>query len=173
MIKLILALTLCFSAYAFTPLARWENTPISYQVDGPWKLKAATEKAIGKWTVAASGEIEFCNESEPAVTIKWIKRGWEYPPSFAAVTVFNTLDGFIVSATVSINAESYRWRRHSREMHCKRQYENLDVTILHELGHVLGLGHSDQKDSVMYFAPTENALSSDDIQGIQFLYGGA
>jgi Matrixin/Putative peptidoglycan binding domain len=45
---------------------------------------------------------------------------------------------------------------------------------LHELGHLLGVGHSANLESVMYFKqqnPSVRALSADDIEGIQSLYG--
>jgi hypothetical protein len=47
----------------------------------------------------------------------------------------------------------------------------------HELGHALGLGHSDQPDATMYpstgwCAQDWRTLSADDIAGIQSLYGG-
>lgn len=47
------------------------------------------------------------------------------------------------------------------------------AVVLHELGHSLGLDHSDRPDSVMYFSYSKSTgvLSSDDIQGIQHIYG--
>ncbi len=46
------------------------------------------------------------------------------------------------------------------------------ATIAHELGHVLGLGHSSVRGSLMYFASatTEARLHQDDIDGIRHLY---
>ncbi len=46
------------------------------------------------------------------------------------------------------------------------------ATIAHELGHVLGLGHSSVKGSLMYFSSStsEARLHRDDIDGIRHLY---
>jgi hypothetical protein len=55
---------------------------------------------------------------------------------------------------------------------------NFDQTILkvilaHEIGHILGLGHSGSTNSLMYFdasARQKLSLSQDDIDGISYLY---
>jgi len=51
---------------------------------------------------------------------------------------------------------------------------DLYSVALHEAGHALGLGHSDQPGAVMYpYYKTATGLTSDDIAAIQALYGGA
>ena len=49
---------------------------------------------------------------------------------------------------------------------------DLYSVVLHETGHALGLGHSDQPGSVMYaYYHIATGLSADDIAGIRALYG--
>ncbi|XVF44099.1 hypothetical protein PTKIN_Ptkin02bG0093100 [Pterospermum kingtungense] len=52
---------------------------------------------------------------------------------------------------------------------------DLESVAVHEIGHLLGLGHSSVEDAIMYPAISSGTkkveLASDDIQGIQLLYG--
>ncbi|GMI77913.1 matrix metalloproteinase [Hibiscus trionum] len=53
---------------------------------------------------------------------------------------------------------------------------DLETVAVHEIGHLLGLGHSSVEDAIMYPTVTSRTrkveLGDDDIQGIQSLYGG-
>lgn len=52
---------------------------------------------------------------------------------------------------------------------------DLESVAVHEIGHLLGLGHSSVEEAIMYPTITSRTrkvdLASDDIQGIQELYG--
>ncbi|KAI3670034.1 hypothetical protein L6452_41619 [Arctium lappa] len=51
---------------------------------------------------------------------------------------------------------------------------DLETVAVHEIGHLLGLGHSNDKNAIMYAYITSGVLkglNSDDIQGIKALYG--
>jgi len=51
--------------------------------------------------------------------------------------------------------------------------EALNILIAHELGHLIGLGHSPETAALMYYdqgAKTQLALSQDDLDGVTYLY---
>ena len=61
-------------------------------------------------------------------------------------------------ATTDLNADPVEWR--------------VKDVVIHEVGHLLGLGHSDVSDAVMYAAHDVFTLRADDKEGIDYLYGG-
>lgn len=86
-------------------------------------------------------------------------------PSLLALTLPNLIRGKdIKSAVVLINASSPNFNNLSR---------NKKVAVIaHELGHAIGLGHSEERAALMYYAvvPTRNRLGQDDIDGVTYLY---
>ncbi len=55
----------------------------------------------------------------------------------------------------------------------KLSSSELAITLTHELGHILGLGHSSSKEALMYYSIADKPgafLTQDDMDGISYLY---
>ncbi len=77
-------------------------------------------------------------------------------------TGFEPASSYIISGFLNLNS-SVDWS----------DTDMLFGVALHEIGHVLGLDHSDDSSSIMYYLYSSDlrTLQPDDIAGIQYLYG--
>ncbi|XP_040907181.1 matrix metalloproteinase-9 [Toxotes jaculatrix] len=78
-------------------------------------------------------------------------------------------DGRLWCSTTASYDEDQKWG------FCADQGYSLFLVAAHEFGHALGLDHSSIRDALMYpmYSYVENfSLHKDDIEGIQYLYGG-
>jgi hypothetical protein len=157
----------------------------------PDMVRQAMLLATQEWSVATGGTLQFA-EGPGGIRVEWDADGSRIPdPLFLAYATFTAAgDGRIASALIVINASDYTWRRGGNGgmgayVDGKREAP-LDSVVLHELGHALGLDHSDAApealvgqsspsdlptmNSVIY--PGAQTLHVDDDAGIQSLYGG-
>lgn len=131
-------------------------------------------EAFDAWEQVA--DIDFVEVSDS--TNSDIRLGWDYiDGSFDVVgearySYFSSSTGFGSLAAAEIRFDtSETW---STSHTYNNQYVNFYAVALHEIGHAIGLGHSSDSSTIMYFQTgTTVDLSSADIAGVQTLYGAA
>lgn len=104
---------------------------------------------------------------------------------------FKSNTGAIVDADIVLNAQRWRWsvggevekasprheRSHSKADNKPASVLSFEIVLAHELGHFLGMAHSELDDAIMYPTTKTGAfshvqLSEDDIDGVVTLYVG-
>ena len=103
---------------------------------------------------------------------KWIK-GIHYNASGLTQTEFSTWTGLLIGSKIFLNGFSYKWLKNDKS---SKVLLDLKEIMLHEVGHSLGLLHSNDPKSVMhnnlsrFVLGLEYTLSSEDIDRVQQLY---
>lgn len=123
--------------------------------------------------------------------ILWENKKWVYPTSAIAMTLvtYRMHSGQIVDADIVLNSVSYRWIVKSTSSSeptyplvntvpiSRQSLPSVDLanTVTHEVGHFLGLGHSENADATMYAHQMgeeihKRHLHQDDQNAIEKLY---
>ena len=138
--------------------------------------------ATQAWSDASAGVLRF-TEGDGGIVVNWGGLGADV--TALAQTTLSARNGTILSAKIVVNTGLYSWIRGPQTAQDAaalfRTYD-LDPVLLHEMGHALGLDHSDKDgvqpvdhsdlptmNSIVY--PCARTLHIDDITGIRVLYG--
>lgn len=136
------------------------------------KLEEAIEDSVRLWNGVATSSIRLHYEGRTD------RSGTDAHPTLECVTsglggilgssTVSTSNGRIFTGHIELNSEPGT----SADIATLDQGQ-LTIVIAHEMGHILGLGHSSHRDSLMYFALAEKqylSLSQDDADGVTYLY---
>ena len=129
--------------------------------------------ALHQWESATAGAITFCHLSgllppeDVDLRIEWSSHttlGRDYEVGHTDRVIQGA---WIQQCTITLIVQP----RIDDRLNLLQRQQRLATTILHELGHALGLEHSENKQDVMYFRGwRHSALSENDIHRIRELY---
>ncbi len=135
-------------------------------------------RAFAEWEGRSYGEISFVYEGllegSEAVrdghnTLVWSSDIWPYGEEVAAISTIwpAKAGGAIAEVDIEFNARDYDWNLPDSP--------DLLETALHEIGHLLGIGHSFNPGAVMHDTrypglPSRKTLSQDDFEALTFLH---
>jgi hypothetical protein len=161
--------------------------------DAPAILRESLMYATNSWSHASKFQIEFI-EGPSGISIEWDSVGTHFkdPVTLAVTSAVSDATGRIQQASIIVNAAGFDYKRNDvrgvgPRRSGKKRSVDLDAVILHELGHAIGISHSDLTPTAIVGdcsynqLPTMNSviyagaetLHADDEAAVQALYGQA
>jgi hypothetical protein len=123
----------------------------------------AVREAFDRWVRVAAIPVTFRfvrNESDADVLVKWLTK-FDMERAGQAEVLW-TSDGWLREGTLTLATHTHTGRPLSADA--------VFTVALHEVGHLLGLGHSDDPRDVMYPTTTVHDLTIRDRQTARLLY---
>ena len=146
----ILAFKPCEAAYQFGEQPHWNKGKISVYIPAKDTKSASMKRAFLNWQNASFGKLQFVfKENGPAdIDVVFTEKvdGSDGPIGAYNVTIKN---GYITKGEIKIASKSPNIKKYSNNL--------VYTTMLHEIGHVLGLSHNDRKQiCIMHFPILES-----------------
>jgi hypothetical protein len=143
-------------------------------------VESAAKAALEAWSDAARIKLSAVSAEGEAVsgTVSFVEEDWPYDANALAVTVLkiDVRAHRILRADIKLNAQARRFRVLGADSTAGGIYDDLQSALTHELGHAIGLDHSQSQGAVMYPNSArgdvkKRLLSEDDVSGASALYG--
>jgi hypothetical protein len=128
--------------------------------------------SIVLWDPIACDVAEYNATGPNANILVWVDEGWDHGVATVALTTvtFAPSTGEILGADIELNSQGFQFTVGNVGFGM-----DLGSTVTHELGHVLGLSHSSERDATM--SPVQmpgevglQTLETDDVEGLCAIY---
>jgi len=146
-------LSLAAHAYTVTDANAWTTQEVKFTVSGNDELKQATRSAFKAWAKVCG--LKFKEVSTGAQIYVCFA---EVPPNYA---------GYAHKSQDSRNRSTVWFLAINGAL----EAHQLKAVVLHEIGHAIGIEHSNVPDAVMSTGSDSDELHDDDIRAAQALYG--
>jgi predicted Zn-dependent protease with MMP-like domain len=169
---------------------RWLETPVSYRINpsnrsglDETEVETLIHGAFDQWQAVSRVPLSFDYQGETDIStpdyadkanVVFFEDEWpaDWDAGFLALTFTWSVDyGEIIAFDMAIN-ESFEWT-----VGGQKGKHDLYNAVTHEVGHAVGMGHSEVFDATM-FADSQTgdtakrSLAEDDAQGLRYLYSG-
>lgn len=155
-------------------VVRWPEFPVRYQMDtspsDPVEdASNVVAAAFDAWEVSPDENVAFSASPDSENRI-YFTRNWPFDPDLLAMTsVSSDEEGNLVAFEIRINAHQ-PWSIDGSD-----DAYDLQAALAHEVGHVLGIEHSEVERATMFasmgFADIERrVIDTDDREALEFLY---
>jgi predicted Zn-dependent protease len=168
MLRVLSLLLLCTLANAAT----WHSSTVTYSADVPKKFQSTVDACFAQWSAASGLKFIRCESAD--IRLRFTKTpAFDFALGF---TTWTAREQFLESADCAFNSKAYRWHVGKpfgvRLRFAHKSLAEFTSVCLHEIGHALGLMHSESKDDVMYpLIYGLIVLSEGDVAAVRRLYG--